>query len=175
MSKEPDSSERSGSDHARSDRSSPRFAEASPAAPGFTLIELGLALAVVTILAAIAIPSYTRYVGRSDRIQAISDIQNLDLAIRFFKREFGGPPGNLAAIGENPVDPWGNPYQYLNLGTAPPGMARKDNFLVPINSDYDLYSMGPDGASQPPLTAEASRDDIVRANDGEFIGLALDY
>jgi general secretion pathway protein G len=35
--------------------------------------------------------------------------------------------------------------------------------------------MGRDGASQPPLTASASRDDIVRANDGQYIGLASGY
>ncbi|MCP5251868.1 MAG: hypothetical protein H6939_09135 [Burkholderiales bacterium] len=46
---------------------------------------------------------------------------------------------------------------------------------MPINSDYDLYSMGKDGASVSPLTAKASRDDIIRANNGRFIGRAADY
>jgi general secretion pathway protein G len=35
--------------------------------------------------------------------------------------------------------------------------------------------MGKDGASVSPLTARASRDDIVRANNGAFVGLASDY
>lgn len=52
---------------------------------------------------------------------------------------------------------------------------RKDHSLVPINSDYDLYSMGPDGKSQAPLTANASRDDIIRANNGAFYGKASNY
>jgi general secretion pathway protein G len=52
---------------------------------------------------------------------------------------------------------------------------RKDRNLVPINSDYDLYSMGPDGESMPPLTAARSRDDIVRANNGGFVGTAEAY
>ena len=52
---------------------------------------------------------------------------------------------------------------------------RKNRFMVPINSDYDLYSMGKDGQSVSPLTAKASRDDIIRANDGQFIGLASNY
>ena len=30
------------------------------------------------------------------------------------------------------------------------GKFRKDKNIVPINSDYDLYSMGPDGASGGP-------------------------
>jgi general secretion pathway protein G len=55
------------------------------------------------------------------------------------------------------------------------GHARKDHSLVPINTDFDLYSMGPDGRSAPPLTAQHSRDDIVRANNGTFIGIASEY
>jgi general secretion pathway protein G len=47
--------------------------------------------------------------------------------------------------------------------------------VVPINTDYDLYSMGKDGKSQPPLTAKDSRDDIIRANDGAYIGPAEGY
>jgi hypothetical protein len=50
-----------------------------------------------------------------------------------------------------------------------------DHSLVPINTDFDLYSMGPDGRNSPPLTAKHSRDDIVRANNGAFIGVASDY
>jgi general secretion pathway protein G len=35
--------------------------------------------------------------------------------------------------------------------------------------------MGKDGKSQSPLTAKASRDDIIRANNGQYVGLAADY
>ena len=55
------------------------------------------------------------------------------------------------------------------------GQARKDHDLVPINTDFDLYSQGPDGRSAPPLTAAMSRDDIVRANNGRYIGEAEGY
>ena len=75
-------------------------------------------------------------------------------------------------------DPWDNPYEYLNVQSNAPGTKgkrRKDKNLVPINSDYDLYSCGPDGVSVPPLTAMASRDDIIRANNGAFVGVAADY
>ena len=60
-------------------------------------------------------------------------------------------------------------------GAGSVAQARKDRFLVPINSDFDLYSMGADGASVPALTAKASRDDIVRAADGAFVGLASQF
>jgi general secretion pathway protein G len=78
-------------------------------------------------------------------------------------------------------DAWGNPYQYLKIagadlkGSGKDQQARKDHFMVPVNSDYDLYSMGPDGRSKAPFTAQASRDDIVRANDGRYVGLASEY
>lgn len=61
-------------------------------------------------------------------------------------------------------------------GGGPPcggvGGARKDRFLVPINSDFDIYSMGRDGQTVAPLTALKSHDDIIRASDGGFYGLA---
>ena len=62
-----------------------------------------------------------------------------------------------------------------NQGGGPQPQPRKDRFLVPINSDYDLYSMGKDRESIAPLTAKKSHDDIVRANDGAFVGLASDF
>ena len=47
--------------------------------------------------------------------------------------------------------------------------------MNPLNSDYDLYSVGEDGLTQKPLNASNARDDIVRANNGAFVGLAEDY
>jgi general secretion pathway protein G len=55
------------------------------------------------------------------------------------------------------------------------GQPRKDHFLHPINSDFDLYSMGKDGDSVAPLTAQKSRDDIIRANDGGYYGVASNF
>lgn len=55
------------------------------------------------------------------------------------------------------------------------GQARKDHNLVPINSDFDLFSSGPDGKSVPALTGGPSRDDIVRGSDGAYFGPAKDY
>ena len=86
-------------------------------------------------------------------------------------------PSTLADIGRAGMsDPWGNPYEYRNIGTSTGnGQLRKDHNLVPINSDYDLYSKGPDGSSVSPLQAAPSRDDIVRGRDGTFIGVATEY
>lgn len=55
------------------------------------------------------------------------------------------------------------------------GNARKDRFLVPINSDFDLYSVGPDGLTQASLANRDSLDDVIRAADGAFYGLAENF
>ena len=73
-------------------------------------------------------------------------------------------------------DPWGHPYQYLKIeGSKGKGDVRKDHTLNPINSDFDLYSMGRDGVSRTQISNKDSLDDIIRANDGGFVGLASDF
>lgn len=55
------------------------------------------------------------------------------------------------------------------------GGARKDRFLVPLNSDFDVYSMGRDRASAMPLSAAMSHDDVIRASDGGYYGLGKNF
>jgi len=129
-------------------------------------------------LAAIAVPIYFSYLDRARNTVAISEIQILQLKIQSYESEVGQLPDSLSNLNWNNSDPWGNPYQYLNFAAAGKswkGKARKDRFLVPLNSTYDLYSNGKDGKSTPPITAKTSKDDIIRANDGGFINLASMY
>ena len=143
---------------------------------GFTIVELMIALAIVGLLAMIAVPAYENYAERVEANDTVKDLTVIQLAIDDFELTFGNLPNSLADIGMNNMkDPWGNPYVYGNHAAIPPGHRRKDHSLVPINSDYDLYSTGEDGASSPPLTANPSKDDIVRGRDGGFIGKATDY
>ena len=146
---------------------------------GFTLLELLIVLAIIGILASIAIPAYTQYLNNARVAAAISDIVIIEDQITAYQDNNSSFPDNLAQIGfGNLQDPWGHPYQYLNIADASSkskGKERKDRFLVPINSDYDLYSMGADGKSTSPLTAKMSLDDVIRANDGVFVGLAVNY
>jgi general secretion pathway protein G len=140
-----------------------------------TLIELMLAMIVVGLLSAIAFPSYRSHMDKLNVTQAITDIRQLELTLERYQTQRGGLPTSLSAAGIDQLDPWGNPYQYLRMEGASVGQVRKDHAQHPLNTDYDLYSMGADGRSVSPLTAQASRDDIIRARNGGFIDLASKY
>jgi general secretion pathway protein G len=143
---------------------------------GYTLIEAVVAVAILAVVAAVAIPKYNDYRERVRVAQAVTDIGAISVLIQQYFDDIRAFPDELDDIGWTKLDPWGNPYRYTDLASAKgKGSARKNKNLVPINSDFDVYSMGKDGKSTGPLTAKASRDDVVRANDGRFIGLASDY
>jgi general secretion pathway protein G len=156
-----------------------RLLSASEASAGFTLIELIVVVTITGILAAVAIPTYTGYIEKARQTKAIAELRLLETEILAFYAVNDRLPLTLDEIGrENLKDPWGNPYVFLNFETIKgqgKGKMRKDRFLVPINTDYDLCSMGPDGKTVPPLTAKASRDDIIRANNGAYIGRATEF
>lgn len=147
-------------------------------ARSFTLLELVIVIAILGLLASIIIPNVLESLGKAKRTRGIADMRTLEKEIFSFWIANGALPDALSELSiEPPLDPWGRPYRYLRIlgGNEPRGRWRKDRFLVPLNSDFDLYSAGPDGESQPPLTARVSRDDIVRAGNGAYIGLASDY
>ena len=145
---------------------------------GITLVELMLSIAILGLLAGIALPTYRNHVENLRNKQAAGDMMQIFLAVSKRRDENGRVPATLAGIPNLPaVDPWGQPYVYYSF-TAPGfnrGQVRKDRNLVPINTEFDLYSRGKNGDSRPPLTAPQSQDDIVMARDGSFIGLAKDF
>ena len=145
---------------------------------GFSLIEILMAMAIVATLLTLAIPAYQKYTEATKVGLAKQEIVEISAAIDRFYASQGQFPDSLADVNlNNKTDPWGNPYVYTNLtnGVDPNSKARKDGKLHPVNSDYDLYSLGKDGESKPAFNNSKSRDDIVRANNGKFIGLAADY
>ena len=136
-------------------------------------------MAIIGMLAGLGLPKLRQVVLRAKIARCIGDIRAIQIDLMGLEVVGQPLPATLAAIGrDNLLDPWGRPYIYFPFDTTahgnPPG-ARRDRFLVPINSTFDLYSVGPDGQSSLPLTASSSRDDIVRAEDGGYIGVASNF
>ena len=144
---------------------------------GFTLVELLVVVAIVGTLTGIAIPVYNDQIRKARIVRAIAEIRILEKEIALYEMDTKNWPLTLNDIGRgNLQDPWGNLYQYHNFDTAQGvGKMRRDRFVKPLNSDYDLYSMGKDGESKKQIDDQDSLDDIIRANDGAFIGLASEY
>lgn len=116
---------------------------------GFTLIEIMVVVVILGILGALIVPNI---IGRPDEARvtaAKSDIQAVSNALELYRLDNGHYPstdqGLEALVNEPsgypeprnwdpegylknvPVDPWGEPYMYINEGR-----------------NYDIYSFGAD-------------------------------
>lgn len=151
---------------------------------GFSLMELLITLVVVSILALFGASTVfggidckeqkMGWITRAKVNAAIGDIGAVHLQVRR-KTEFTQGPIDIDSL-DLGLDRWGNPYQFLDHSTVNGhGPKRKSHGQVPVNSRYDLYSMGPDGRTRTPMTSTPGEDDIVLANDGQYIGVACFY
>jgi len=152
-----------------------------PGTAGFTLIELMAVTVMISVLCAIVVPKLEDMLEHVKVTRAIADISAIQIDIMVFEVANDSLPDDLNAIGRGQVlDPWGRAYVYLPYDFTkvkkngyPPG-ARKDKLYKPLNSTFDLYSVGKDGQSTPNLDAKVSQDDVVRALDG-MVALASYY
>lgn len=126
----------------------------APARPGFTLIEILVVIAVISLLAALVAPNVFRHVGTAKDASAKTQIEMLGAALDAYRLDNGRYPTTaqgLEALWEEPTaeprpsnwrgpylrkevpaDPWGNPYLYVSPG--------EDH-----RTGYDLVSYGADG------------------------------
>jgi len=137
-------------------------------------------IAIIGILFSIAIPAYKNYQDERDYAQARQDILAIQKSIDLYYIQNNAFPDALSDIDMQDVrDPWGESYYYVNVADYDKKNSayqlRRDKKLKPVNSDYDLYSAGKDGTTRPAFTAKASWDDIVRCNNGQYLGYAKDY
>ena len=121
---------------------------------GFSLLELMVVVVLLSILALVIVP---RVIDRPDQARAAraqSDIAALSNAVQLYRLDnFRYPtteqglealrappttdpvPTNWAQAGyidRLPIDPWGQPYQYLSPG---------------VHGDFDVFTFGADGVA----------------------------
>lgn len=121
-------------------------------ARGFTLIEVMVVVVILGIMAAILVPRIMDRPEQAQIIKAKQDIRVIESQLNLYRLDsfsypttdqglealvekptHGSEPRNYKQGGyldRVPVDPWGNPYQYLSPGTQ---------------GSIDIYSLGPDG------------------------------
>ena len=156
---------------------------------GFTLIEIMIAVAILAIIAAIAIPAYEGYISEARIGTAIKDIRQMELVLndlamdsdlavadsdvtatelgvylvagQITLADTGSPPTGAQAWN----DPWDRIYRYRRPGALQDaGGAISNDSTLP--QGYDLFSQGPD--------ATDANDNIVRGCNGGFLGMASD-
>jgi len=151
-----------------------RFSDRQRRSLGFTLIELMTVIVVMGALAAMAVAKTKYTVEQAKIARAIGDLRALAADIGGYLTAGNALPVTLADVDrDGMLDPWGRPYVYVNFSVG--GSPRIDVFGVSLNTDYDVYSLGPDGSSSISLSAASSQDDIVRGNDGGFLGRGSRY
>jgi len=152
---------------------------------GFTIAEFVISAMVATLLLTMMIPATMNLIKQAKEDKVVIDLKAIAEKVDEFRKHNSRYPLSLMEVyTAMPIDPWGNAYQYLNIADDPGhghghgngnGKQRKYKNEKAINEDYDLYSMGSDGKSAPPLTAGPSQDDVIRANNGHFIGIVTEY
>ena len=106
---------------------------------GFTLLELLVVLAILSLIAAFAAPQVLKYLGSAKTQAAGIQIGNLATTLDLYHLESGGYPDEQDGLGmllpllnnksDALIDPWGNPYRYRYPGD---------------HGEFDLYSLGAD-------------------------------
>lgn len=119
---------------------------------GFTLLEIMVVVAIIAILSTVVVINIAGNVDEARLSRAKQDIQSLSTALQLYRNDnasypstqqgldalLARPSGNPPApnwkpyLSKLPLDPWNNPYQYLQPGQR---------------GEFDVWSMGPDGRS----------------------------
>lgn len=145
-----------------------------------TFVELLVVVAMVGTLAAIGVPAYNNYIDKVKTHQCIEDIRFIEAALKAYRNEHGTFPETLDPIPQAQIlDPWDNSYVYFKIegktNAEKQANCRHLGTMIPMNNDFDLCSMGKGGKYNRNITTQKAQDDIIRLNDGAYVGLVSEY
>ena len=87
---------------------------------GFTLAEVAVSVMVAALLLSLMIPTAMRMVDKAKDDKALTDLEEIQERITtFYRANYRYPLSLMEIYVTAPIDPWGNPYQYLNIADAP--------------------------------------------------------
>ena len=142
---------------------------------GFTMIELLMVCAILGILVSLTIPQFLKFRVQIKVTTAVSEIRSIEKSVFAHLADNQDYPNSLNDINLGDWrDPWDQPYQYLNKSNNP-GAMRQGQFLTDLNSDFDIYSLGPDGVTTQVIKDAEGLDDIVRTAEGGWVGTGIDF
>jgi len=135
-------------------------------------------VAILVALVLITLPTFEKVKNSARQARAMGEIRGIEKAIGAYAIDHDGKPPNqledlnyIDLVVKN--DPWGRRYEYHRIVDVGPG---RWGTIERLNSDYDLYSVGADGQTEPDVNTSVdvltNADDIVRAGDGEYVGMA---
>lgn len=127
-------------------------AVASQSQRGFSLIEIMVVIVIMGIMAALVVPNLLNRPDQARAIAAKQDILAISQALKLYRLDNGRYPTTeqgldalqtkpttppvphnwQSYLDRLPMDPWGNPYHYLNPG---------------VHGEVDVFSFGADGVA----------------------------
>jgi len=134
---------------------------------GFTLLEILVVLTILLALSMLGLSTLTEFKTRARVNRAATEIRFLEREINAHALETGNLPGSLADLDIDLLDPWGRAYVYHPYDAG--NMRERGGEL---NNDYDLYSLGLDGEFDQSILQPKGKDDVIRVNEGRWVGLA---
>lgn len=138
---------------------------------GFTLVELLVVTVILGVLSIIGMSSFAEFRIKARIATTASEIKTIESYISAYALEKGALPAGLADLGKGDLlDPWGHSYEYKPYVAGSMRVSGDE-----LNTDFDLFSKGEDGLYALSLLESTSKDDVIRVNEGGWIGLAEKY
>ena len=114
-------------------------------AHGYTLVELMITVAILSVLAMLAIPAYNGYISTARQGVARANIEPLRLAVEDYRLD--NMTAGYTALNGLVWEPAGNQTLSVTLGWAPEGDKDEFNYSVSANATSFTITVTPIGHS----------------------------